>query len=41
MGKSPGRGSNFEEAKKMNRIEFQVTGGSDFQNRGPMTENAC
>ena len=46
MGKSLGRESNFErcvlslERKVGKEFEFRVSGGSEFQSRGPMTEKA-
>ena len=46
MGKSLGRECNFEEVcfepgtKTGREFEFRVSGGSEFQSRGPMTENA-
>ena len=46
MGKSLGRESNFEEVclRLEQNIgkedEFRVSGGSEFQSRGPMTEEA-
>ena len=46
MGKSLWRECNFEEVflslerKTGREFEFRVSGGSDFQSRGPMTENA-
>ena len=44
MGKSLGRECNFEEVcfepgKEVGKeFEFRVSGGSEFQSRGPMTE---
>ena len=46
MGKSLGRERNFEEVcfepeRNIGREdEFRVSGGSEFQSRGPMTEKA-
>ena len=46
MGKSLGRERNFErcvlslERNIGGEDEFQVSGGSEFQSRGPMTEKA-
>ena len=46
MGKSLGRERNFEECvlsleRNIGREdEFRVSGGSEFQSRGPMTEKA-
>ena len=46
MGKSPGRERNFEmmclslERNIGREDEFRVSGGSEFQSRGPMTEKA-
>ena len=46
MGKSLGRECNFEEVcfesgtESCKEFEFRVSGGSEFQSRGPMTEKA-